>query len=372
MKIAIVTRGYPSQDFLYNHAFVHRRVLAYRERGHEVTVLWLRPRPQLDRYVFDGVEVLVRTPAEILEILAEERPDTIALHAPGDDFARVIEDADPAIPMNGWIYGSEIMPFWEVTQRAEHDRERWEKARAVFFRRIAYWRGLIERWPKKFRMVFVSEFAASEAKRAVGCAIPNKAILPSPVDTDLYTYTPKPPEQRFDVLLVRPFSDWRYANDLAVAAIEQLSTHAMFDRFRFRLMGEGHLFEETVAPLSRFGNVVTEQRFITQPEIARLHKSSGLFLCPTRNDAQGVSRDEAMSSGLVPLTNAVGAVPEFADETCAWLAPSENSSDLTHGMIALAEDPALFAKLSEGAARKIRDNLAMDTIIAREMDLMRF
>lgn len=35
------------------------------------------------------------------------------------------------------------------------------------------------------------------------------------------------------------------------------------------------------------------------------------FWFPTRMDTQGVSRDEAMCSGLVPITNKVAAVPEF-------------------------------------------------------------
>jgi glycosyltransferase involved in cell wall biosynthesis len=40
---------------------------------------------------------------------------------------------------------------------------------------------------------------------------------------------------------------------------------------------------------------------------------------PSRTDTQGVSRDEAMSSGLVPVTNAVAAIPEFVDDTVECL-----------------------------------------------------
>ena len=52
-----------------------------------------------------------------------------------------------------------------------------------------------------------------------------------------------------------------------------------------------------------------------------MHKKNGIFMVPTRLDSQGVSRDEAMSSGLVPITNNVAAIPEFVDDTCGMLAP---------------------------------------------------
>ena len=38
--------------------------------------------------------------------------------------------------------------------------------------------------------------------------------------------------------------------------------------------------------------------------------NNGIFICPTRQDAQGVSMCEAMSSGLVPITLYNTAIPE--------------------------------------------------------------
>lgn len=39
------------------------------------------------------------------------------------------------------------------------------------------------------------------------------------------------------------------------------------------------------------------------------------MLIPTRADTQGVSEDEGMSCGVVPITNNIAAVPEFVDHT---------------------------------------------------------
>ena len=89
------------------------------------------------------------------------------------------------------------------------------------------------------------------------------------------------------------------------------------------MIGDGPLFEQTLEPLRGFDNITIKKGFITQQKIAELYKQYGVFLCPSRSDTQGVSRDEAMASGLVPVTNGVAAIPEFVDDSCGILAPSK-------------------------------------------------
>ena len=124
-----------------------------------------------------------------------------------------------------------------------------------------------------------------------------------------------------------------------------------------------------VEPLRPFSNVVIERRFLTQQEIARLHKDYGAFLCPSRMDTQGVSRDEAMASGLVPITNAVAAIPEFVSDQEGLLAPGEDSSALAQGIRRLAQDPQLFKRLSENAALRVRQQSGKRQVIEQELSL---
>ena len=84
-------------------------------------------------------------------------------------------------------------------------------------------------------------------------------------------------------------------------------------------------------------------------------------------DTQGVSRDEAMASGLVPVTNAVAAIPEFVDATCGVLAPAEDAHELAEGLLAIIRDPRLFANMSAAAAQRVRRQSAHDAVIQREM-----
>jgi glycosyltransferase involved in cell wall biosynthesis len=120
-------------------------------------------------------------------------------------------------------------------------------------------------------------------------------------------------------------------------------------------------------PLRSFSNVYIERRFLTQAEIAALHREYGIFLCPTRMDTQGVSRDEAMASGLVPVTNAVAAIPEFVDDSCGILAPGEDAEAMARGIALLYEQPQKFSAMSEAAAKRIRAQSDAQRVIGAEL-----
>jgi glycosyltransferase involved in cell wall biosynthesis len=138
----------------------------------------------------------------------------------------------------------------------------------------------------------------------------------------------------------------------------------------FRIIGDGPLFDETVRPLRGLDNVVLEKRFLTQREIADIHTKYGIFLVPTRMDSQGVSRDEAMSSGLVPVTNAVAAIPEFVDSDCGRLAPAEDAEGLARAIIELYEQPETFLHLSSAAAARVRRQSDIKLMIEKELKLL--
>ena len=107
-----------------------------------------------------------------------------------------------------------------------------------------------------------------------------------------------------------------------------------------------------------------------QEEIAQLHKEYGIFIVPTRMDAQGVSRDEAMSSGLIPVTNAVTAIPEFVDDSCGILAPGEDYMAMADGIDELYHKPELFLQMSANAAARIRSQTSKEHTIDRELMLI--
>lgn len=226
--------------------------------------------------------------------------------------------------------------------------------------------------PKNLKLVFVSRYLADGVIGDLGVDMPDSLyeIIHNPIDTKLFSYQPKPVEQRMRVLSIRPFASRIYANDLTLKATLALQEYDWFEQLEFRIVGEGRLFDETVAPLRNLANVTVEERFLKQGEIAEMHSRYGVFLCPTRMDSQDVSRDEAMSSGLVPVTNDVAAIPEFVDETCGILAPPEDHQALASGIARMVESPELFTSLSTAAAHRVRSQSSLDQVIAKELSLV--
>ena len=178
-------------------------------------------------------------------------------------------------------------------------------------------------------------------------------------------------EQRKKILSIRPYASRTYANDLSVETILQLSKKSWFNELEIKIIGDGLLFDETLEPLKKFENVKIERGFLTQEDIAKLHKHYGIFLVPSRMDTQGVSRDEAMSSGLVPITNEVAAIPEFVDESCGILAPSDDFLVMAEGIEKLYNKPEMFLQMSENAAKRVRTQTSPEYTIQKEIELIK-
>ena len=77
-----------------------------------------------------------------------------------------------------------------------------------------------------------------------------------------------------------------------------------------------------------------------------------------------------MSSGLVPVTNAMDAVPEFVDDTCGILAPPNDYQAMVRGIERLLEDPELFGRMSLAASQRVRAQSAAEVVTPQELELI--
>src|SRR5699024_10974104 len=120
-----------------------------------------------------------------------------------------------------------------------------------------------------------------------------------------------------------------------------------------------------------FNNLHINKVFLPQDEITNLYYDFVVFLCPTRWDSQGVSMCEAMSSGLVLVSNNNTAIPEFITHNISGLlAENESSQDLAYQIERLYYNPDLFAYLSENAASSIRVIADENIVINNELDVI--
>ncbi|MBX3671203.1 MAG: glycosyltransferase [Rhodocyclaceae bacterium] len=364
----VLTNHYPNYDDLYRNGFVHSRVKAYQARGVRVDVFRLRTNSATSYHEFQNVDVLTGTQEALAKLLDSGRYTNVLVHFLSPEMWDVLERY-PGLKKIVWVHGAEIQPWHRRDYNFQTDQER-AKAMHESDQRMAFWRGILNPLASNLKLVFVSRYFAEEVFEDVGFRLPDEAysIIHNPIDTNLFSYQVKPAEQRKRVLSIRPYASRKYANDLSVQAILKLSDLPCFKDMEFRLIGDGKLFDETLEPLRGFSNVTIQRGFLTHAEIAALHKEYGICLTPTRMDAQGVSRDEAMSSGLVPITSAVAAIPEFVDAGCGILADAEDADGLAAGLAALYNDPSRFETMSCAAAARVRRQCAVDQIVGDELD----
>lgn len=373
-RTLVVTNIYPDYDSPYQNGFIHTRLRCYRDRGENADVFLLREGGVRHRE-FHGFQVLSGNEVMLRAMLESGEYDHVAVHFLNERMWSVLREYLGRVTVTVWVHGFEIEPWWRRMFNYTNAAEL-EAAKQVSAARMEFWRGVSQEAGEDVSFVFVSknfraEVAEDQATAGFGLDERSVHIVHNPIDADFFAYTPKDPEQRKHILLIRPFVSKKYANDLAVAAIEELAAEPWFDELTITVFGDGPLFDEETAPLVAHPNVTVERRFLLHAEIAELHREHGVFLVPTRHDTQGVSRDEAMSSGLVPVTSDIPTIREFLSEEEGYLAPDGDASGLADAIREMYHHPEIFLAKSAAAAERIRRTIASDIVIPQEIALLR-
>lgn len=370
--LVIVNNEYPDYGAEYGNGFVHRRIKEYQAAGVGVDVIAYGKRtPRLVRS-YDGVTLLSGFIHELSGLLALRKYDSLSVHFLRPEMWAVLEpylkvhDVPVHIFMHGYEADRWIRRAWEV--------EDVSVLTGMIDRTLElqnFWNHVVFSGVNVESYIFVSEFWRRAVEEDMDVVFPdNKVrIIHNVIDTELFDYVPKDVEQRFKLLWVRSAASMKYGADMAVEVFKAALEYS--PEVEVTIIGDGkhfHLFENAFNNDSR---VRIERRFASQDEIAELHKRHGIFVVPTRLDSQGVSRDEAMSSGLVPVTNNVSAIPEFVDTTSGILAPAENASELAAGLVQLLQDPARFAAMSAAAAERVRLQAGPEATVTKEIEIIK-
>lgn len=368
----VVARNYPAYDDLYRYAFVHARVRAYARAGKPAQVLCLGTDSDARFREFEGVDVTEADAATLDHYLATRCCRNVLVHIADPGIWEVVSKHLDRVRVTIWVHGAEIQPWWRRMFGSEPDASN-DWARRTNDARLEMWREILRLRHPNLTVVFISFKQLGETLsdlRLRPAQLGRVEVIHNFVDTERFGYQPKPVELRKRVLSIRPYSSPVYGNDLAVKAIRRLAAAPFFGDLHFRIVGDGKLFDETVAPLRELPNVEISKGFLTQQQIAELHREYGIFLVPSRMDSQGVSRDEAMSSGLVPVTNRVAAIPDFVDPACGFLCEPEDADGLARAIKTLYEQPERFSAMSAAAAQRVRRQSGYAQTVARELALL--
>lgn len=374
-RVLLISDDYPDEGDLYKFGFVHTRVKAYQARGLQVDVMVMRPGWAKAERTFQGVTVWQGSDEWLRDLLDSGRYGHVLVHFLKPYLWEVLRAFTHRVPITLWVHGSDIQPWWRHKHLIDGpDKQAWYEQHTE--RLMAMWREVLSDAASQVRFVFVSKAFEGEVSADLaqfGLALPEgrTAVIHNAIDTDLFEYREKDPEQRKRILMIRTFKTRKYGTDLAAAAIGELVSEPWFGELEFLLVGDGALWEEDTAGLQGLANVTFRRDFLTHPQIAELQLEYGVMLQPTRWDSQGVSRDEAMSSGLVVISNRVAAVPEFLSEAEGYLAEPDDAHGIAEAMRELYGRPDLFEAKSRAAAARVRRELALDVVIPQEIALIR-
>jgi len=365
----VIANEYPSKEKRYANGFVHRRVKFYQEAGLEVDVVAFGKRVRPDVYDFDGVKVLAGYVNELAGLISAREYASVSVHFPNSEMWKVLKgNIRDSTNLIFYIHGYEARN-WSRLPYGIRDVAMLNARIERSLRTEDVWKEIVNSNVDRF--IFVSDWWREAAMDDLGVYFgsENSEVIHNFVDTRIFTYEKKDPQQRFKLLWVRSANAHNYGADIAAEFLRQLKLTPVWADLEVLIVGDGQYFNEFDE--FRDDEVVTVRRdFIKQEEIADLHKRFGMFIVPTRFDTQGVSRDEAMSSGLVPITCPVTAVPEFADSSCSILFAEDEVETAVEEYLRVARDPELFSAMSRAAAQRSADLNGAEATVAREIELM--
>ncbi|MDT2671919.1 glycosyltransferase family 4 protein [Enterococcus dongliensis] len=366
MRILVLTQQYPKENDIYKNGFVHTRVKKYLEETKiycEVFVLNNRN----NNYVYDNVNVQEGSVDNLVLMLRNGKYDKIIIHfLTWRMISVLLKEEFINIPKLIWVHGFEALSW----------RRRIFNIFNSNFLKYMLVNKIQLRYFKKFlgpntnsKFIFVSEWMKNIAEKDIKAKFTNFEIIPNGIDTEKFKYSSKDSLKK-NILLIRPFNSRKYATDIACKAIELLSKEKNFSEYSITIVGEGKYYEKDTKIISQYDNVHLINRFLTPDEVKQLHSENGIFLCPTRQDAQGVSMCEAMSSGLVVVASNNTAIPEFVDDDINGLL-CLNATDICSKIIKISNNKEKFNEISKNARNKILDKCDLNRIILQELNLVK-
>lgn len=367
MKAIIITNSYPSDTNLYKNAFVHRRVKNYQENGFSIKIFVISNNNK-KKYIYDGVDVTVGDVQDFVNITEQFKPERLLVHFLHRRMTKVLTEFNKKIPTIVWVHGVEALAWYR--RLFNFKNKNFLKYVSANVMQMTKLRKFVKENPN-VEWVFVSEWMKRTMEKDTFTKVKKYNIIPNVVDTKIFCYRQKEIEQRKNILVIRPFTTKKYATDIVVKSLLELSKTDDFSQFKITIIGDGPNFEKVLRPLRQFENIEIHKKFLNQKEIKNEHDKHGVFLCPTRQDSQGVSMCEAMSSGLVPITSNNTAIPEFVTDKKTGIVIDNDPKVIAKALQFLNKETQYFSELSNNASSSIQEICRPKRVIQKEVELIK-
>ena len=371
MKILVIDDNYPSLTNLYGDVFAHVRIKEYKKKYID-TIVAAKLTSLGENYTYEDIEVVsCNNDMKVLHTtIATFQPTIILIHFATFPIIKQVV-FKYSVPFIIWVHGFEALGWYRrifnFTTIAHFLR--YIKGNMV---QLFYFRKLIKFANKssEVTLVFVSEWMKKIAETDCFAKVDKYKIIANPINNHLFFPEEKPAELRKHILMIRPFSSKKYGTDIVTEAMLLLQQKPIFKELQFTIYGAGAFTSPLYQAFKDCNNVQIHEGFLKQTEVKALHSKHGVFFALTRQDAQGVSMCEAMSSGLVPITSNNTAIPEFVQDGYSGILTNNKPEEVSAAIEKLVLEPALFSKLSKQAAAAIILKTGIDNVASQEITLI--
>lgn len=349
--VPIVSNGYPSYSNIYQNGFIYSRVKDYANNN--VFAPCFKLSTKFTNYEFEDTNCFESDVLTIIEILRLLNFKYFEVHFLDARMKDIIHSCSRKCII--FVHGYEAQnitkrrPFLIQEKDIELDKLKTLNKQKIFSEVITY---------ENVYLNFVSNWQVEVFNEDINTLkLPFKySINPNKIDMDKFSFKVKD-FTKLKVLSLRPFASTVYANDITIGAILKLSEKDYFNEIEFTICGDGILYNEQTKELAskKFNNVKFINNFFSHEEIKALHDTHNIFVCPSRTDTQGVSRCEAMSSGLVTIGTSVDGVPEFNNKKSGYLIENNDIDELCSLIDSLYWDRRNLPEMSEAANEFIKE-----------------
>ncbi len=359
MKIAILTPDYPSKE-KSSYTFVHARVKRYLESGIAVRIFVIANEER--HYRFEDAEIY-RCPRNRLQgEISRYGPDVLAIHYPLARMISAVRSLD--LPKIAWIHGHEII--WYSNLQPAKNLFDFFKKRLLLLPRELFQLCTIRNFLAEIEYcVFVSEWMHRIAEKHTLKKYSNYAVIPNPVDTELFAY--HKPGQIDKAVALRGFGNKKYGIETAVKAFSKLPES------HIDIIGRGKFAEKYRRLAKKCGsNTNIIEQSIDHDKVPELYRRYSFFVAPSRAEAQGLAMCEAMACGLPVIASNVGGIPEFVrDGIDGYLVPPDNPHALTEAIKKLLSDANAFYRMSRNARASMVERCDAKMIVQKELELFK-
>ncbi|MEA1786446.1 glycosyltransferase family 4 protein [Arenibacter sp. GZD96] len=350
MKIAILTSRYPSKNNPYNHMFVHMRAVEMHKQGADVTVLV--PSKTTETYLFENIKIIKDTSKKLTLMLDDF--DVLYLHllniyplSSSNGWPLYSFIMDSKIPFAMYVHGSEVQKYgarmFEFRFRLS-DFLKWFKKDFLVIPKIKRFVNLTKD-RDNVKLIFPSIWMKKDLEANLSLTLTKYHIIPNGIDTMLFKYH-ELYKKKIKLLTLRPLSSKKYAVDIAIKVMKYLPEEFVLD-----IYGRGFYkleYEKLISKEGLENRVFIKDSFIERNQMNSFFSNYGIFLCPTRMDAQGVTMCEAMSSGLLTVSNNNTAIPEFIKDGVNGLLGS-SPSEIANKILSIVDTSSNYYKLTRNA-----------------------